>query len=111
MTVPGLLSPTAWQDMWTLYQRGIQDPFASISAMPSLHVATPVLLLCAAASRYRWMLVPGMICVLLTFTSAVYLGWHYALDGYVSILAVLVYWRISGSKTFSSPRPAATSRT
>jgi hypothetical protein len=74
--------------------------------MPSLHVATPVLLLCAAASRYRWMLVPGGIAVLLTFTSAVYLGWHYALDGYVSIIAVGLYWRwATRSTSFPSAGP------
>jgi hypothetical protein len=36
---------------------------------------------------------------------SVYFGWHYALDGYVSIVAVLLIWRfakVGGSMTMSS---------
>ena len=27
---------------------------------------------------------------------SIYLGWHYAIDGYVSIIAVVLIWKLAG---------------
>jgi hypothetical protein len=92
-SIPGLVSPQAWSVMWANHvTRAEVVPFGAISAMPSLHVATPVFLLCVGVARYRWMLWPGLAYLAVSFLSTVYLGWHYALDGYVAIVLVLVCW-------------------
>lgn len=67
-----------------------------ISAMPSLHVATA--LLCAlVAWRHSRVLGWAMIAfVVLILLGSVHLGWHYAVDGYASLLLTPLLWWISG---------------
>jgi hypothetical protein len=36
---------------------------------------------------------------------SVHLGWHYALDGYASIVAVIVLWHAVGRGLRRLPRP------
>lgn len=64
-----------------------------ISAMPSLHVAVAVLnaLFVSSLSRF-WGAGYWLYAAAIMFGS-VYFGWHYALDGYVSIAFVLLAWR------------------
>jgi len=93
--IPGLISVGAQRAMWFDHVSGGVNPYAAISAMPSLHVATPTLLLLAGIRRYPWMRWPGVLYIAVTVVAAVHLGWHYAIDGYVAILAVWVYWTIA----------------
>jgi hypothetical protein len=96
-SVSGLMAPRAWEVLWQVHESGgTGHPYAAISAMPSLHVAVPALVLFAGISRYPRLLWPGVVYLVLTLLSTVYLGWHYALDGYVSIAAVGIYWRVCG---------------
>jgi membrane-associated phospholipid phosphatase len=64
--------------------------------MPSLHVAMATLMWCAMRPVHR-LAGPAyfvfLACILL---GSVHLGWHYALDGYVSILLVCILWWLSG---------------
>lgn len=64
-----------------------------ISAMPSLHVAIAVLnaFFVSSLSRF-WGRLAWAYAAAILFGS-VYFGWHYALDGYVSILFVSLFWR------------------
>lgn len=66
-----------------------------ISAMPSLHVALAFLCALFISSRSRiagWL--AWSYAAIIMFGS-VYFGWHYALDGYVSIICVLIIWRLA----------------
>lgn len=66
-----------------------------ISAMPSLHVALAFLCALFISSRSRiagWL--AWSYAAIIMFGS-VYFGWHYALDGYVSIISVLVIWKLA----------------
>ncbi|MDP5215763.1 phosphatase PAP2 family protein [Ruegeria sp. 2205SS24-7] len=66
-----------------------------ISAMPSMHVATSVVLTMFAFSYARWL---GLIMVAFTgliLIGSVHLGWHYAVDGYVSIPLTVAIWFLS----------------
>lgn len=68
-----------------------------ISAMPSLHVALAFLNALFLASRHR---IAGRIAWAyagIILFGSVYFGWHYALDGYISILSVLMIWTIAES--------------
>lgn len=82
-----------YQDaMWQAYLSGApHNP--GISAMPSMHVAFPAILACSAWSVRRWLAVAYGVLTLIVLVGSVHLGWHYALDGYLSLaLAPLVWW-------------------
>ena len=68
-----------------------------ISAMPSIHVAAATLNALLLASLDRRLGLVGLGYAGAILFGSVYFGWHYALDGYVSILGVLAIWRVAGS--------------
>jgi hypothetical protein len=85
------------QDMlWQSYVErgaGIGD---GISAMPSLHVATTFsFALLGFAINRRLGLVFALFSAIILIGS-VHLGWHYAIDGYVAIIATWIVWRLVG---------------
>lgn len=71
---------------------------AGISAMPSLHVAIAwlVLLCTLTQSRSRALKILASAYAVSIFVGSVHLGWHYALDGIVSIVVVTALWIGSG---------------
>lgn len=73
-----------------------------ISAMPSLHVAVPVLFACMFWSRRRALSLALAGYTVLIAIGSVYLAWHYALDGYASVLGALAVWWLSG-RIISTP--------
>jgi hypothetical protein len=46
-----------------------------------------------AVERVRTLLIPAILIVAIYQFLSVYLGWHYAIDGYASILGVLAMHR------------------
>lgn len=71
--------------------------FASgISAAPSMHVAIAWLSALFLTSLNRWLGVAGWIYAALIMVGSVYTGWHYAMDGGISIAAVAVIWWCAG---------------
>ena len=79
--------------LWEAYQNHVWLPFGGISAMPSLHIAITVLF---ALVGWRINCYVGILMtayVYLTQIGAVILGWHYAVDGYVSILLTILIWK------------------
>lgn len=81
------------QDMlWTAYEKNALGLGSGISAMPSLHVSVAFLQMIMA---YRWNKRAGHLFALFfaaILIGSVHLGWHYAVDGYVSILTTLLLW-------------------
>ncbi len=79
--------------LWQNYQSGGVDAASGISAMPSVHVAIATLqaLLGWHISRKMGWLTTAYCAVVMI--GSVHLGWHYAIDGYVSILAVVAIWK------------------
>ena len=65
--------------------------------MPSLHVATPVLFALLGWRTHRWLGVAFTIYAAIVLVGSVHLGWHYAVDGYASIIAVPLIWKGSGA--------------
>lgn len=66
-----------------------------ISAMPSMHVAsttTMTLYAFTVSRRFGWAMM-GFLALILV--GSVQLGWHYAIDGYVSILLALALWWVA----------------
>lgn len=78
--------------LWAEYNGQLDQRIEGIAAMPSMHVAIPVLL---AATGWRihpvagWTLTVFTVLILL---GSVHLAWHYAVDGYASIVAVPLLW-------------------
>ncbi len=63
-----------------------------ISAMPSLHVGTTLLLALAAWKINRIAASVLFIYTGIMLIGSVHLGWHYALDGYVALIGVWAIW-------------------
>jgi hypothetical protein len=80
--------------LWLGYVGQVQP--GGISAMPSMHVAIPALFT-LSVWRWRWLRIVGTGLTILTLIATVHLGWHYALDGYVSIAAAAVIWWLAGA--------------
>ncbi|HEY0901640.1 MAG TPA: phosphatase PAP2 family protein [Micavibrio sp.] len=67
-----------------------------ISAMPSIHVASALLFwLLARARQNKYASLFGVFFFLI-MVGSVYLGWHYAVDGYLAIITTYGIWHLSG---------------
>jgi PAP2 superfamily len=67
-----------------------------ISAMPSVHNALASLFALAAFGVHRklgWLV---SAYAALIWVGSIHLGWHYAVDGLVSVAATIAFWRVSG---------------
>jgi hypothetical protein len=78
--------------IWDIYLKGGFGLGSGISAMPSVHVATSFsfVLLGFAISRKLGIAFSAFAALILV--GSVHLGWHYAVDGYVSIVATWLIW-------------------
>jgi hypothetical protein len=82
------------EGMWRAFIHNA--PFGGITAMPSLHVAGVTLFALAARALNRWLGALFVMYGLVILLGSVHLGWHYAIDGYVSIVLTLAIWRLVG---------------
>lgn len=97
--------PRVWavslQDwLWQQYETGSLSPGSGISAMPSLHIGVATLNALAAWRTHRvfgWIMIGFAASIQL---GAVYLGWHYAIDGYLSIILTIAIWKVVGHFAF-----------
>jgi len=86
--------------MWSYLQTNNQMEGAGISAFPSVHIGVAAVIAAYAFERSRLLgAIFGIYLLILLFLS-VYLGWHYAIDGYFSIIAVALFWRLKISLPF-----------
>jgi hypothetical protein len=74
----------------------IRDWMNGISAMPSMHVAMSVLFALVGWHVSRWVGVALTVYALAIEVGSVHLGWHYAVDGYISAVAVIILWLVVG---------------
>ena len=87
--------------VWALgVQEGLWDGhmtdgrLAGISAMPSMHVATTVLIALYASTHARWAAWATWLFAALIMIGSVHLGWHYAVDGYFGAIIAWVAWTL-----------------
>jgi hypothetical protein len=93
--------------LWGLYTAGRGGLGSGISAFPSLHVAMAtlyVLLGLRVDKRLAAVMFPYLCLVLVL---SVHLGWHYAVDGYASILLTVGIWKVVGWVLARERQPAA----
>src|SRR5690606_4200634 len=74
------------------YQSGGHRPGTGISAMPSMHLAVVTLNAHMLTRLNRWLGALGWTYAAAILLGSVYLGWHYAVDGYLSIAVVTLIW-------------------
>ncbi len=95
--------------LWKLFQTGSRSLGSGISAFPSVHVAVASVIALYLAERVRFALIP-MIGVIAAYqVLSVHLGWHYAIDGYFSILTVVAlrHWLARPLMAQTSAVPAS----
>jgi hypothetical protein len=81
--------------LWRLYESRQLGIGSGISAFPSMHVAIATvnaLFVGELSRRWGWIM---WFYVLFIVLGSVYLAWHYAIDGYVSVATTTaVYWTL-----------------
>ncbi|HHY48202.1 MAG TPA: hypothetical protein GYA10_00410 [Alphaproteobacteria bacterium] len=92
--------------LFDTYHGGAPRAGAGISAMPSIHLAI-VTLNALMLTRIRPLVgVIAWLYVGVILLGSVYLGWHYAIDGYFSIAVTTIIWHGVGSLQRRTARPA-----
>ncbi|WP_254436803.1 phosphatase PAP2 family protein [Ruegeria arenilitoris] len=84
-----------------------------ISAMPSMHVASSVLMALFAFQYSRWLGWAFTIFAIMIQIGSVHLAWHYAVDGYLGAIIALACWWLANALTkryYSAPALALASR-
>ena len=98
------------QDMlWADYLKSDTGIGSGISAMPSMHVAIAALLYFSGRRINKYIGYGMLAFLILIQIGSVHLGWHYAVDGYVSILLIWGLWKACGwlvKQVYKEPREA-----
>lgn len=84
-------------------QEGLWSRFTEwggITAMPSMHVAQTTTVVLAAIRTDRRLIYLAAPILLIILVGSVHLGWHYAIDGYASLLGTCAIWWLSGRFVF-----------
>lgn len=78
--------------LYANYLEGGHALGTGISAMPSVHLAIVTLNALMLGTLNRTIGMLAWVYVVLILVGSVFLGWHYAIDGYVSIAVVALIW-------------------
>lgn len=85
----------AQEYLWAAYTSNASAPFSGISAAPSMHVSVACLY-ALLGWRYGGLIRWGFLAFLLiTFIGSIHLGWHYAVDGYISLVTTPIIWWVT----------------
>jgi hypothetical protein len=84
------------EELWMNHTFGSTDLKTGITAMPSMHVAVAVHF-ALLGWRYNRLAGIGFTAFAVAIEiGSVHLGWHYAIDGYISTVMVVVIWLTVG---------------
>lgn len=93
---PELIAVRVQDLLWDYYQQNDIGFGRGISAAPSMHVASTWLIARMFQTYGRRAAVAAWSFFAVILLGSVHLGWHYALDGYVSIAGAWALWRSTG---------------
>lgn len=97
--------------LWQGYQSKGSNSELGISAMPSMHVATAVLMAMMGWKVSRIAGIALSAFAVLILLGSIHLGWHYALDGYAGAAGAALMWhavgRALGARAMRSGMPLA----
>ena len=91
-----LIALTVQDMLWDFYKEGDFGFGRGISAAPSMHVASTWMIARMAQCYGRRAAIAGWSFFGIIFIGSIHLGWHYAVDGYISIIAIWSLWRLTG---------------
>lgn len=92
-------------ELWRNYVDSSIGRAVGISAFPSMHLSISTLFVLQANRIHPRLAVVAAAYCLWILTSSVYLGWHYAVDGYFSIVATIAIWKVVGWLLQAKPGP------
>jgi hypothetical protein len=94
--------------LWLQYVENGQSFGSGISAFPSVHVGVATVVAFYLAERSRFLMPVGVVFLAAITFASVYNGWHYAVDGYVSIMLITAAWAVLQRRNvaFASYKPA-----
>ncbi len=92
----GLYSILAQKILWSYYTNDYVVLGSGISAMPSMHVSFAALVYLTVGEMNRKAGYVALLYLIFIQIGSVHLGWHYAVDGYLSILLTWAIWKFSG---------------
>ena len=72
---------------------------SGISAMPSMHISVAIIMAFAGWRTSRAAGIGFTIFAVFIFIGSVHLAWHYAIDGYVSLIVTALIWWLCGKFT------------
>jgi membrane-associated phospholipid phosphatase len=78
------------------YIAGDTQHLSGISAFPSMHVSMAFIFLLLSSYYNKTVFTGFLVFFLFIMIGSVFLGWHYAVDGYFSILSTWFIWVLSG---------------
>lgn len=81
--------------LWQAYSQRNSSLGAGISAMPSMHVSSSVLLALGAYQVNKKIGILLWCFAVVIMIASVHLGWHYAVDGYVALVVTVVIWKVA----------------
>ncbi|MFT6100519.1 MAG: hypothetical protein ACJAYF_003077 [Arenicella sp.] len=91
-----LMAIDAQKMLWQLYESEKLGTAGGISSMPSMHVSIAFLIfLVSLRTQFITAKLLGGTFLLLILIGSVHLGWHYAIDGYLSIISTAFIWRFN----------------
>lgn len=80
------------QALWDIYNGQSASIGSGISAFPSVHVAMATVTAIYMVERSKWLLPLAVIFLCSIFFVSVFTGYHYAVDGYASIIIIFALW-------------------
>jgi hypothetical protein len=104
-----LLALRVQEMLWQDYRTGTSLSGMAISAMPSMHVASSVLMALVGWRLNRAAGIALTVFALVIMIGSVHLGWHYAVDGYVGAFGAALLWKVTGWLQHALPRSAPAS--
>lgn len=82
--------------LWQNFKGETLSAGTGISAFPSMHVATTFLIVLTTYNQARHWFKPALFFFIAILIGSVYLGWHYAVDGYFAVLMTYIIWKLVG---------------
>lgn len=80
------------EGLWILYTNFDQSMGTGISAFPSVHVSVATLAAIYLFERSPYLLPVSIAWISAILFMSIYTGYHYAIDGYVSIIVIMGLW-------------------